>query len=72
MTIPEQLIELRLRKPLAPFRIRLKDGRTILLADAQRFAVSPYLMIIMQDDRPPALRVRTADVVSVDILQPAA
>jgi hypothetical protein len=72
MTIPEQLIELRLRKPFAPFQITLKDGRTLLLADAHRFAVSPYLMIILHEDRPPALRVRTADVVSVDILQKTA
>ncbi|HEY2585073.1 MAG TPA: hypothetical protein VGI81_04825 [Tepidisphaeraceae bacterium] len=68
MTIPEQLIGLRLRKPFVPFRITLKDGRTLLLTDAHRFAVSPYLMIILED-RPPALRVRTADVVSVDVLQ---
>lgn len=72
MTIPEQLVELRLRKPFVPFRITLKDGRTLLLADAHRFAVSPFLMIILEGDRPPALRVRTADVVSVDLLQPSA
>lgn len=72
MTIPEQLVELRLRKPFVPFRITLKDGRIVVLTDARKFAVSPFLMIILEGDRPPALRVRTADVVSVDILQPAA
>lgn len=72
MTIPEQLIDLRMRKPFVPFRITLRDGRTVLLNDARKFAVSPYLMIILEGDRAPALRVRTADVVSVDVLQATA
>jgi hypothetical protein len=69
MSIGEQLIELRLRRPFVPFRITLKDGKQILLAEASKFAVSKFLMIIAQDHGP-ALRVRVDQVASIQVFEP--
>lgn len=69
MTIADQIIQLRLQRPFVPFRLRLKDGRTVYLTERLKFAVNEFFMIIVQD-RGPALRVRHEEVESIDLLTP--
>jgi len=68
MDIGERLMELHSRTPFVPFRIRLKDGRTIVLSGARKFAMNRFLMIIGQE-RGPALRVRVDQVASIEVLE---
>ena len=65
----EELQRLLNADPFVPFRLKLKDGRVIQLADRLTFAVNEFFMIIVQD-RGPALRVRDEEVESIDVPAP--
>ena len=67
----DQLMELRLRRPFAPFRIVLKDGRTVELTRQLGFAVGGTLMLVAQDHGP-ALRVKIDQIVAINVLEPIA
>ena len=69
MSTAERIIQLRLQRPFVPFRLKLKDGRVIELADRLKFAVNEFFMIIVQD-RGPALRVRHEEVESIEVPSP--
>lgn len=71
MSTHDQLMHLRLQRPFVPFRITLSDGRTIELKQQLGFAVGGKMMIIAQE-RPPALRIQLDDVVSIEVPTPIA
>ena len=59
------------QRPFVPFRITLSDGRVIELNRQLGFAVGGKMMIVAQE-RPPALRINLDQVASIKMLEPIA
>lgn len=68
MITRDQLMELRLRKPFSPFRIRLADGRAFELLRGSDFAIGQTIILIPQPHQA-AARVKMGDIVALDVFE---
>jgi hypothetical protein len=69
MNFADQLLQFRLQRPFAPFRVVLKDGSTITITERLKFAVNGIIMIAVREHGP-AVKFRIDQVASIEILEP--